>query len=372
MNWNYTQPVAVRFGNGRLNELPQVIQGLGGTRGLLVTSPSFEKRGVVTHLQTTCPGLFAAVYASVSPNPDVKECEACIQLIRQNQCDFVVALGGGSVMDCAKAAASFSTAENPVSYYMDGGAVPEHSLPLIAVPTTAGTGSEITCVAVLSDHQRGLKLPLSGNNLYPTAAIIDPELTYSVPQHTTACTGMDVLCHALEAYWSRYHLPVCDALAVHALKLVFTYLPAVCKEPNNAFAREKMAEASVIAGMAFTVPKTTSAHACSYPLTNLLGIAHGEACALTIDHFLRINLEMETDGRIAELAKLLGFESGAAMADSITDLKREIGMMPDLKQYHLTDEQLEALVQGSKHPNLLNNPVKITEEMLRDLYEGLR
>ena len=248
--------------------------------------------------------------------------------------------------------------------------LPDTSLPLIAVPTTAGTGSEITCVSVLSDHEAGVKKPLSCDAFYPTLAIVDPELTYSVPPHTTACTGMDVLCHALEAYWSKHHFPIGDALAVHALKLVFDYLQLACEQPEHALAREKMAEASVIAGLAFTIPKTTSAHACSYPLTNLLGIAHGEACGLTIDHFLRIN-GAEDDGRLLELAKMLGFKDVEAFADGITALKQSIGVRMDLKDLHLTGEQSEALIQGSKHPNLLNNPVEITETMLRDLYHKL-
>ena len=371
MNWNYMQPVTIHFGEGKLAQLPEEVRGLGKTRGILITSPSFERRGLVSKITEESGGLIVCNYAKISPNPQVAECEECIRLIRENACDFVVALGGGSVMDCAKAAAVMSTADLPVDAYMDGAALPETGLPVIAVPTTAGTGSEITSVAVLSDHARGLKKPLACTAFYPKVALVDPELTYSVPPHTTACTGMDVFCHALEAYWSRHHQPICDALALHALKLVLKYLPVAVADGQNKEAREKMAEASVIAGLAFTVPKTTSSHACSYPLTNLLGIAHGEACALTIDHFLRVNAAKD-DGRLAALAKELGFADCNAFADAVAKLKETIGIMKDLSQFHLTDEQFEQLVQGSKHPNLLNNPVEISEDMLRDMYTKLR
>ena len=371
MNWNYMQPVTIRFGNGRIKGLAEEVKALGGNRGILITSPSFVKRGLAAKVQKESEGLICVIYGGVSPNPDIKECEACISMINDHEYDFVVALGGGSVLDCAKAAAVMCQEERPVKAYMeDASLLPDTSLPLIAVPTTAGTGSEITCVSVLSDHEAGVKKPLSCDAFYPTLAIVDPELTYSVPPHTTACTGMDVLCHALEAYWSKHHFPIGDALAVHALKLVFDYLQLACEQPEHALAREKMAEASVIAGLAFTIPKTTSAHACSYPLTNLLGIAHGEACGLTIDHFLRIN-GAEDDGRLLELAKMLGFKDVEAFADGITALKQSIGVRMDLKDLHLTGEQSEALIQGSKHPNLLNNPVEITETMLRDLYHKL-
>lgn len=371
MNWNYLQPVAVHFGNGRLKDLGGEIEKLERSKGLLVTSRSFFRKGLAEKIVQESAGRIAKIYPDVSPNPEVSECQECVDLLCENGCDFVVALGGGSVLDCAKAAAAMVTETAPVERYMEKGAeLPKHSLPLIAIPTTAGTGSEMTCVSVLSDHAKGIKAPLSCEAFYPKVAIIDPELTYSVPRHITACTGMDVLCHALEAYWSRRHQPVCDALAAHALKLVFANLRTVCGDPENAFAREKMAEASVIAGMAFTIPKTTSAHACSYPLTSLLGIAHGEACALTIDKFLHINAARD-GGRLKTLSLQLGYSSVAELEASIKSLKDDIGMMPDLKEFHVGEELFEKLVQGSKHPNLANNPVEITEEMLVNLYRTL-
>ena len=371
MTWNYLQPVTIRFGNGRVGELGDAIYSLGGSRGILISSRSFEKRGIVEKITKDSGGLICAAYCAVSPNPDVAECQECVDLIREKGCDFVVALGGGSVMDCAKAAACICKGNLPASDYMDGAELPGASLPLIAVPTTAGTGSEITSVSVLSDHVRGIKKPLVSDAFYPRLAIVDPELTYSVPRHTTACTGMDVLCHAIEGYWSTKHQPICDALAVHAARLVFENLRTACDEPENALAREKMAEASVIAGLAFTLPKTTCSHACSYPLTNLLGIPHGEACALTIDHFMRINAAHD-DGRLGALAKMLGFADGFAMADEITALKKDIGMMQDLKGFALDDEMFEKIVQGSKHPNLKNNPTEITDQMLRGMYSAMR
>lgn len=371
MNWNYLQPVVIRFGNSRIGELGDAIRALGGSRGILITSRSFEKRGMAEKILCESDGLLVCAYCSVSPNPDVCEVQACIDQIHANDCDFVVALGGGSVMDCAKAAACMCTACLPAADYMDGLKLPDSALPLIAVPTTAGTGSEITSVSVLSDHVRGVKKPLASDALYPKLAIVDPELTYSVPRHTTACTGMDVLCHAIEAYWSTKHQPICDALAVHAARLVMENLRTACSEPENAQAREKMAEASVIAGLAFTLPKTTGSHACSYPLTNLLGIPHGEACALTIDHFMRINAPGD-DGRILSFARMLGFDDVYALADGITALKRDIGIMENLKGFDISDEMLEKLAEGSKHPNLYSNPTHISDQMLRELFLKLR
>ncbi len=372
MQWEYILPGTIHFGAGRIRELGDEIRALGKSNGILVTSPSFVRRGVTDQVIAASGGLIKTVYSSVAPNPDVTECQACVDLIRANGCDFAVALGGGSVMDCAKAAACMCMADLPVTDYMeDASLLPAEHLPLIAVPTTAGTASEVTSVSVLSDHAKGVKKPLASPAFYPKLAIIDPELTYSVPAPITASTGLDVLCHSIEAYWSRRHQPICDALALYALRLVFANLRTVCAEPDNAAAREHMAEASVIAGLAFAIPRTNSSHACSYPLTNQLGIPHGEACALTVDHFLRINAAQD-DGRLAELARQLGFGDAYALADAITKLKRDIGMRSDLKDFRLDDEKFEALVRASMHPNLANNPVEITEQMLRDMYQSMR
>lgn len=373
MNWHYLQPVTIHFGNGMIACLKDEIRRLGRNRGILITSPSLEKSGLAARLVADNENTLQTVYSRVSPNPDVSECDACAGLIRQNGCDFVLAVGGGSVLDCAKAAAAFCTADAPASDYLEKKRpLPDARLPLIAVPTTAGTGSEITRVSVLSDHKKGLKAPLNTPAFYPDTAIVDPELTYTVPKHVTACTGMDVLCHAIEAYWNVHHQPVCDALAIHAARLVFRHLETACEEPENALAREKMAEASVTAGLAFALPGTTAAHACSYPLTRDLGIPHGEACGLTIDHFMRINAEKDADGRLHELALATGFDNACSMADAISELKHRTGLKTGLAGYELTDGQLEKLVQASLHPNLQNNPVPITEAMLRELYRSLR
>ncbi len=370
--WDYQQPVRIRFGNGILKSLPDEIRQMGKARGMLVTSPSFVRCGVTSQLAADCGGLLVDVYGEVSPNPDVRECDACAARMRENACDFVVALGGGSVLDLAKAAATMCLTDDSVTAYMGTGrSLPLAHLPLIAVPTTAGPGSEMTCVSVLSDHARGLKQPLSADGFYPALAVVDPELTHTVPPYLTACTGFDVLCHAVEAYWSRFCQPICDALAVHAARNVLNYLPTAFSAPADAVARERMAEASVIAGMAFTIPKTTSAHACSYPLTNLLGIPHGEACALTIDYFMRLNAGMGCT-RPTEMARLLGLKDADEFADRIFAMKKAMGLRTDLRDFNLSDERLETLVQASKHPNLKNNPVNITEEMLRQMYRSFR
>jgi alcohol dehydrogenase len=371
MLWDYQQPVAIRFGNGRVSEIKTVAAHMGLHNGLLITSEHFVNDGTAATLLANSDGLLTAVFSDFSANPDVKEVDAAAALIREQSLEFVVAMGGGSAMDLAKAASSIAlTDQSIVEYHGTGKPMPPDHLPLIAVPTTAGTGSEVTCVAVLTNRELGKKAPIVSDGFFPAVAIIDPELTYSVPAHVTAATGMDVLSQAIEGFWSKGHQPICDACAIHAAPLVFKYLPIAVAEPNNAEARQKMCEASVIAGLAFTLPKTTSSHACSFPLTNIHGIPHGEACGLTLDWFARVNADAQ-NGRVQRFAKAIGFADVDEMADAIHDLKVTIGLRTGLADLNLNGDQIDDLVRISRHPNLYNNPVEITDEMLKDMYETL-
>lgn len=371
MMWDYEQPVAIRFGAGRASEIGDIARSMGVGDGVVVADRFFAANGLTDRLIASSGGALTSSFSEFSPNPDVTEVDACADLLRERHAGFVVALGGGSSMDVAKAAASACLIDGSIAdYHGTGKPMPQRHLPIIAVPTTAGTGSEVTCVAVLSDRAKGRKAPIVSDGFYPTYAIVDPELTYSVPPHVTASTGMDVLSQAIEGYWSKGHQPICDACAVHAARLAFEYLPRAVADGRDAEAREMMCEASVIAGLAFTLPKTTSSHACSFPLTNLLGIPHGEACGLTLDWFVRVNADAQ-NGRVHRLARLLGFSDPDALADALDALKRRIGLRTGLRDMHLDDARIAELVRISRHPNLYNNPVEITDDMLETMYRHL-
>lgn len=362
MIWEYVQPVQIVFGNGKIREIKKYTQEMKNP--LLIAGPFFSKSILAQELRKECG--ICEVFDKISPNPDVEEVNACSELIREKKIDGIIALGGGSTLDLAKAA---SVALPSIEEYHWGGKkIPKEHIPVIAVPTTAGTGSEVTSVSVLTDRKRGRKAPIVSDSFYPKIALIDPELTRSLSPYLTAVSGIDVLCHAVEGYWSKGHQPICDALAVHSIKNVLKYLPIAYKQPEHGLAREKMAEASVIAGMAFTIPKTTSSHACSFWLTNKYDIPHGEACGLTLDHFARINGE---EPHTRQLAEELGFESVDALADRIAALKEELQLRRDLKDFKLTGEQIAELVKESRHPNMLNNPVFITDDILFELYRKL-
>lgn len=368
--WIYKQPVKIFFGNGQLRNFAATIAELGFSKGVLVCDSFLEQNGIAQQLMTDSGGLLVASYSDVRPNPTVINVDGCAALLRSTGADFVVALGGGSVIDCAKAAATVATVqESIVVYHGTGTPLPATHLPLVAIPTTAGTGAEVTCSAVLTNEQKGVKAPILSDNFYPVAAIVDPELTYTVPKRVCAGTGLDVLAHAIEGYLSVNHQPICDAVAVHAARLVMCNLEAACGAQLDVVAKEKMAEASVMAGLAFSIPKTGASHACSFVLTNRYHIPHGEACGLTLPYFVRVNADAE-GGRMHSFAQLLGYTDCGALCDAIEELQRRIGARTDLRDLGLIEADLSLLVEKSRHPNMNNSPTPITNEMLYTMYRS--
>lgn len=372
MSWNFYLPVKIIFGSGKFKELASIINDFGFTKGVLVCDPFFASNGLAEKAVAYSDGKLVEVYSKITPNPTVENADACAAVLRQHKADFVVALGGGSSIDCAKAACAIAKADDSIRAYHTGGKplAKANSIALFAIPTTAGTGSEVTAVTVLTDEEQHIKAPLGSPILYPFAAIVDPALTLSVPKSVTASTGLDVLSHALEGFWSIHHQPICDAAALSATRTVFATLPAVYDNPDDLDARTAMSEASLLAGIAFSHPKTTGPHACSFPLTNIYHMPHGEACAFTLDSFTVINAVAE-NGRLNNFAKDCGFKDAYEMAGRITELKKMFGMCSTLAAIGVTQAMVSDLAQKSMHPNMLNNPVKMDVESVEKLYGAL-
>ena len=370
--WRYQQPVEIVFESGITQKLKGFLQERNlPQKGILVCDSYFVDSGLAAELTALCGDRLAGVFSDIKPNPSVKNVQDCAAAMAVCGAEFAVVIGGGSAIDCAKMACAIAKNGGNAAKILAGEEqLPSDGFPLIAVPTTAGTGSEVTGVSVLDDPERGVKAPVVGNALYPKIALIDPELTLSMSPYTTAATGMDALSHALEAFWSKNHLPVCDALALEAARKILNALPIAYKDGANYEARAEMCEASVLAGLAFAVPRTAGVHACSFPLTNRFGLSHGEACAFTLDTFTRINANAE-NGRVQHFARQLGFEGAEWLAEHIAGLKRDMGLKLTLAKAGIDQKDLPELVQLSRHPNLLNNPVEMTDEKLMKLYMSL-
>lgn len=374
MNWNFSLPVKIYFGTDKINELPEIINEFGYKRGVLVCSNTLRKNGTADKIIKNCNGVIVDVFSDIRPNPTTDNVNACVKVLRENNADFAVALGGGSPMDCCKAACAIAKGDDIIESYHTGGKPinADEVIPMLAVATTSGTGSEITNISVLTDLNKNVKSTMNDMLMYPKAAIVDPRLTLSVPPKVTASTGLDVLAHALESFWSVLHQPICEACAVHATRLVFKWLYKAYCEPENLEAREKMAEASIIAGVAFSNPRTAGSHACSFPLTNLYGVPHGEACAMTLDYFTRFNAEAE-NGRLHDFARDCGFSDAYRMADAITELKKKMGMACTLTEIGVkTEEEIETLTKMSMTPLMERNIIPLSYNDIKNLYLNMR
>lgn len=371
MQFAYSLKTEILFGRGRIEELGKICAARGWKNGLLVCDPMLEKNGLGRRVASCSGGAVAGVFSEITPNPTVSSVDGCVARIEAQKAEFIIALGGGSSLDCAKAASVTANTGRSVRCFHSGGTpIQGPGLPILAVPTTAGTGSEVTNVAVLSDPEKGLKGPMASDFMFAKAALLDPALTLTVPPQVVASTGLDVLSHALEGYWSKGHQPICDAAAVYAAKLVFENLPAAYSNGADLDAKEQMCVASLLAGLAFGPPKTAAAHACSFPLTNLYHLPHGEACAFTLDALVRYNCE--TDGpRLEDFAHMVGFPSADSMADAIRALKERTGMRCTLAQAGIPLEEVPALARACQHPNLQNNPTPMTQARLEELFYSL-
>lgn len=369
-NFTYAQPVKIYFGAGKLNELGEIAEKNGYKRGGLIADSIFIKNGLAQSLKEKTPCIIG-VFSEFSPNPMLNEVLAAAAKLKEWQVDFVVALGGGSALDLAKFAASMVYAQHDIRDYFFGKKTfsSEH-LPLFAVPSTAGTGSEVTTVSVCTDDDTGIKAPLLHKNFLPEIAIVDSQLTLSVPPFVTALTGMDALSHALEAFWSINHQPICDLLATAACRLIFANLETAYADGRNPTARHNMSLAALYAGLAFSQTKTAACHACSYPLSSDYNLAHGEACAFTLDSITRLNAAAE-GGRVERLAKEIGIENANAMADKIYAMKKAMGLRCTLAECGIED--ISALSEKCvAHTLMNNNPVKIDKSTMIKIFENLR
>lgn len=376
MQWEFNLPVKLVFGSGKRSDLAKYIDEIGGTRGVLVCGNSFCKNGVADEFLRLGGGKIVEIFSDIRPNPTTDNVNDCVRLMREVDADFAVALGGGSPMDCCKAACAIVRGDDNIEpYHSLGKSISaKEAIPMIAVTTTSGTASEVTNISVLTDINKNLKQPMNDPAMYPKIAVIDPELTLTVPPQVTASTGLDVLSHAIESYWSTLNQPICSACSIYAARLVFEWLEKAYTEPENITAREKMAEASIVAGVAFSHPRTTGSHACSFPLTNIYGIPHGEACAFTLDYFVKFNAKhADSDGRLDALAKDCGFDSAYEMADEISAMKKRMGMRSRLSEIGCTsDEQIAELTKKSMSMLMKRNPIELSESDIGEMYNKLK
>ena len=363
MVWKYGNPVQIEFGVDSFAKLPELI---GGRRYALVTygEPFFD--GLASRLKTAA-GAPVLIINDVAPNPDYRllheQTGRFANLDRQP--DVIVALGGGSVIDSAKVFAAAGGDFGKIKTFLESqeGAEQLSAVPVIAVPTTAGTGSEVTCWGTVWDEANGKKYSLARPSLYPTHAVVDPRLMLGKPQLLTISTGLDALSHALESLWNVNNNPVSANHAVFAARNILDVLPKLVKDLGNIELRGRMAMAALFAGLAFSNTKTAIAHSLSYPITLRHGVQHGIACSFSLPMVLR---SVHGVGGICEdsLKQIFGADLSRG-ADDLEDLLGLLGISSNPASYKIDRREWRLLIedslQGERGRNFLGSGDRLIE-----------
>jgi alcohol dehydrogenase class IV len=374
--WNY--PTSIRFGPGRISELPDACRELGIQRALLVTDAGLAKLPVVANAVALCKaaGLDIAVFSDVRPNPVEENVTAGVQAYRGGHRDGVIAFGGGSALDIGKAIGLMVGQSRPIWDFEDKEdwytrVNVAGMAPVIAVPTTAGTGSEVGRCSVLTDQRDHTKKLIFHPRLLPAIVIDDPEVTVGLPPHITAAVGMDALSHNLEAYCAQAYHPMADGIALEGMRLIKEWLPVAVKDGKNVEARAHMMIASTMGATAFQ-KGLGAMHSLSHPCGANLDTHHGLTNGVVMPYVLAFNRATIED-KLARLAAYLQLPnpSGKAVIDWVLDLRKAIGIPHTLAELGVKPEHAGRFASMAEaDPSTPSNPRPVTARDFEHLYRS--
>lgn len=352
--WRYGNPVDVRFGAGVLDQLGALVAG----RPYCLVTYGEQAFDAIAARAASQAGAPAAIVRNIGPNPDFRTLDqSCKDLKTMRPIELIVAIGGGSVMDAAKVLAAAGDDFARVRTFLETGTGAERlqTLPIIAIPTTAGTGSEVTCWATVWDTDAKKKYSLSQPSLYPAIALVDPLLTVDAPRGVTVSSGLDALSHALESIWNVHANPVSSALAEAAAREVVETLPRLAADLQNRDLRTRMARAALMAGLAFSNTRTALAHSLSYHLTLHHGTPHGVACSFSLPMVMRGALGASRDCDAA-LQRIFGpdLERGARQLETFIE---QLGVSTRAEDHGVSpaewDRLIDAAFEGERGRNYI-------------------
>lgn len=358
------------MGPGASKQISDEVKRLSGKKVTIVTDPGLVKTGIVDQIQESLvgAGLEVNVFDDVEPDPPFETASVAASSVREAGSDLIIGLGGGSSLDIAKVASILVTNSGEVNSYFGIDLVPRPGLKTILVPTTAGTGSEVTPIAILSDHGEKLKKGIVSHHLFPAVAILDPTLTTGLPAHVTAATGMDALIHAIEAYTSVNANSMTDMFAERAVRLLSANIRTAFANGANLEARHGMLEGSLLAGMAFANAGVTAVHAFAYPIGAEFHIPHGIANSIMLWPVMEFNM-LGNLAKFADIADFMGEvtdgltdrEAAILAVDSVRELVTDVEIPTSLSQFGVKDSDVPFLAEGvMKVTRLLaNNPREI-------------
>lgn len=379
--YQFNLPASIIVGCGAANMVGREAIRLGCRKAMIVTDKGVRKAGSASRAEASIieAGLSAVVFDGVRPDPTVENVEDGLSIYRENGCDLIVAVGGGSSIDAAKGVAAMALNPGKISDYQGMGKIVKPCAPLIAIPTTAGTGSEATKFTVITETQKNVKMLIGSAFLVPRVALIDPLLSVSMPPELTAATGVDALTHAIEAYVSKKSNPLTDSLALSAIKLVCANLPLAWADGQNIVARANTMVGALKAGMAFSNSSVALVHGMSRPIGAYFHIPHGLSNAILLGHVMEFTMSGNYE-KFADIAVAMGHDvrdipADRAAAMAVEAVKKLLGQLkiPTLGQMNITSRQLnelahrmalDAIASGSP----ANNPREASVDEIVELY----
>ncbi len=373
-NWNY--PTSVRFGVGRASEIGAACSELGMKNPLLVTDPGLAALPMISDAVKSCEiaGLGCAVFSNVKPNPVGENVVEGVSAYQNGNHDGVIAFGGGSGLDTAKAIALMVGQTGSVFDFEDVGdnwtrVKPEGVAPIVAVPTTSGTGSEVGRASVITDATNHVKKIIFHPKMLPEIVIADPELTVGLPAHITAATGMDALSHNLEAFCSPFYHPMAEGIAVEGIRLVKEYLPTATKSGDDLVARSQMMVASTMGATAFQ-RGLGGMHALAHPLGALYDAHHGLLNAILMPYVL-IRNKGAIEDRMVRLAAYMGLADASfdGFLSWVLDIRNELNIPNDLGALNIDDQKADLVGKMAvEDPSSGGNPIQLTAEEYTELF----
>ncbi|WP_183108724.1 iron-containing alcohol dehydrogenase [Thermohalobacter berrensis] len=376
----YYIPTVNLLGRGTINEIGDKVKTLGGKKVLIVTDSGLVKLGMADKVKNILEdsGLEAVIFGGVQPNPTDKNVEAGFKVWKEEKCDTIVSLGGGSSHDCAKGVGLLASNGGKIHDYEGIDKSTNPMVPLIAVNTTAGTASEMTRFCIITDTNRKVKMAIVDWRVTPKISINDPDLMAGMPPALTAATGMDALTHAIEAYVSTAATPLTDSAALMAIELISKYLPVAVANGMNMEAREKMAYAQFLAGMAFNNASLGYVHAMAHQLGGYYDLPHGVCNAILLPHVEQFNLIGCAD-KLRDVAIAMGenveglsvYDAAQKAIDSIKKLSSSIGIPSGLKALGVKEEDFEVMAKNAMADACqLTNPRTATLEQVIQIFKN--
>ncbi|CAM3836429.1 L-threonine dehydrogenase [Xenorhabdus thuongxuanensis] len=373
-------PPVNKIGMGCMTEAVELMKNYGYRQALIVTDRVLNEIGVVGKVQALLAdvGIKSAIYDGTKPNPTTINVGEGLEILRQHNCDCVISLGGGSPHDCAKGIALVAANGGDIRDYegVDRSAKPQ--LPLIAINTTAGTASEMTRFCIITDVERHIKMAIVDKNVTPILSVNDSALMAGMPKGLTAATGMDALTHAIEAYVSTAANPITDACALKAVTMISNYLRRAVEDGHDMEARENMAYAQFLAGMAFNNASLGYVHAMAHQLGGFYDLPHGVCNAVLLPHVQRFNAKVSA-ARLRDIAAAMGVEVGAlndtqaaeACIHAISELAKDVNIPSGLSELNVKEEDLPILATNAlKDACGFTNPIQASHEEIVAIFKA--